>query len=88
VFVEYNKNNSNTMDPKTLVTNTETALFNIPVELRVAVTIPVAFVFSSLFIARLNASHKEIITHGKGVKQEGTEGVFGPMMEEVTGDAR
>jgi hypothetical protein len=62
------------VDPKTWVINRETALFNIPGELGIAVTIPVAFVSSSLFIARLNASHKEKTTHGMGIKQEGAKG--------------
>jgi hypothetical protein len=52
----------------------ETSLFNIQVQLRLAVILPVAFVYSCLFRARLNASHKEIRTHGKGGKEEVTKG--------------
>ena len=52
----------------------ETSLFNIQFELGFAVTLPVAFVYSSLFRARLNASHKEIRTRGKGAKEEGAKG--------------
>jgi hypothetical protein len=36
--------------------------------------LPVAFVYSSLFRARLNASYKQIRTQGKGVKQKGDKG--------------
>jgi hypothetical protein len=73
VFVEYNKNDSNTADPKSWATNIDRPLFNIQVELRFAVTLPVAFVYSSLFRARLNASHNEIRTQGKEGKEEGKE---------------
>ena len=52
----------------------ETSLFNIQVELRFAFIQPVAFVYSSLFRARWNASRKEIRTHGKGGKEGGAKG--------------
>ena len=49
-------------------------MFNIQFELGFAVTRPVVFVYSSLFRARLNASHKEIRTHCKRTKDEGAKG--------------
>jgi hypothetical protein len=57
--------------------------------IQVEFTLPFAFVYFSLFSARLNASHKEIRTHGKGggVKKRVLREMFGRRREELIGTA-